>query len=137
MVNILGKELKKEQEQQLKIIILLLVAGTLYYFTVYLPQEEIKKLEMQIQIDIDKLKNIQPQEYSSHLTKLQTYLKWKDDTEYKQSALNNKKEELNKAIQWLQVEQANNLQKAAADAQKELEEAKRKKEEKAKNKKLH
>jgi len=75
MSNILGKELEKEQEQQLKIVLLLLVAGVLYYFTIYLPQEEIRKLEMEIQTDIDKLKDIKSVEYSSHLTKLQSYLK--------------------------------------------------------------
>jgi len=62
-----------KKQQQLLIIFLLMGAG--YYFLVYLPQEEIKKLEMEIQTDINKLKDIKSQEYSSHLTKLQSYSK--------------------------------------------------------------
>jgi len=75
MVNILGKELEKEQEQQLKIIILLLVAGTIFYFNVYLPEQQRQQLEMQIQETIDKVTKAQPQEYSSLLTTCQNYLK--------------------------------------------------------------
>lgn len=137
MVNILGKELEKEQEQQLKIILLLLVAGACYYFAIYLPQEEIRKLEMQIQTDIDKLKNIQSRNYSDHLKKLQDYLKWKDESEFQQSALNNKKKELNEAIQWLQIEQIRHGQELLEEAQKKSEEEKLKAEKKAKEKKLH
>ena len=99
MVTILGKKLEKNQEQQLKYVVLILLAGACFYFLVYLPQEEIRKLEMEIQTDIDKLKDIKSQEYSGHLTKLQSYLKWRNGTEFQQSALTNKQEDLNKAIQ--------------------------------------
>ena len=75
MVNILGKELEKAQEQQLKIIILLLVAGTIFYFNVYLPEQQRQQLEMQIQEIINKVSQAQPQEYSSLLTTCQGYLK--------------------------------------------------------------
>jgi len=75
MVNILGKELKIEQEQQLKIIILLIVAGVIFYFNFYLPEQQRQQLEMQIQETIDKVTKAQPNEYSSLLTTCRDYLK--------------------------------------------------------------
>ena len=65
MVNILGKELEAKQEQQLKIIILLLVAGTIFYFNVYLLEQQRQQLEMQMQETIDKVTKAQSHEYSS------------------------------------------------------------------------
>jgi|SRR6185369_7891736 len=96
--RILKPENEEDKKQQ-QLLIVLLLAGTGYYFLVYLPQEEIRKLEMEIQTDIDKLKDIKSQEYSGHLTKLQSYLKWRNGIEFQQSALTNKQEDLNKAIQ--------------------------------------
>ncbi|CAG8684002.1 2409_t:CDS:10, partial [Gigaspora margarita] len=86
MVNILGKELEKEQEQQLKIIALLLIAGLFFYFNVYLPNQQRQQLEMQIQTDINTLQTIQPTEYEREGNAIQ------------QEALENMKEELDKAV---------------------------------------
>jgi hypothetical protein len=76
MVNILGKELEKEQEQQLKIILLLLVAGIIFYFNVYLPNQQRQQFEMQIQETIKKVANSpKPEDYASLITTCREYLK--------------------------------------------------------------
>jgi hypothetical protein len=57
---------------------------------------------MKIQETIDKVSQAQPQDYSSLLTTCQEYLKWeKEDNPIQQAALENMKEELEKAINWL------------------------------------
>jgi hypothetical protein len=64
----------EQEKQKQQILILLLIAGIGYYFFSYLPSQERKELETLIQSDINKVQNIQPTEYSSHLTKLRSYL---------------------------------------------------------------
>ncbi|CAI2182456.1 9779_t:CDS:10 [Funneliformis geosporum] len=52
------KSKKKKKQQQQMILFLLLVAGiAYYYFMVYLPEEEIKKLETKLQAELDRVKN--------------------------------------------------------------------------------
>lgn len=138
MIKLLGKELTEQQEQQFKIGVILLLTGVGFYFLVYLPAEEIRKLEITIQGDIEKTKTIQPQDYNGHLMKLQSYLKWKDEgSELQQEALNNQEEELKKAIDWL-VKSEKNLADANAQARTREEADKKRRElENIKKKKLH
>jgi hypothetical protein len=72
------KSKKKKKQQQQTILLLLLAAGaTYYYFMVYLPDEERKKLEVQIQVDLDKVKKLKKDDYdniTNLLTTLQGYL---------------------------------------------------------------
>ena len=67
--------LEERQEKQLKIVFFLLVMGLLFYFNVYLPEQQRQQLEMQIQETINKVSKAQPNEYSALLTTCQTYLK--------------------------------------------------------------
>ncbi|CAI2189541.1 10684_t:CDS:2 [Funneliformis geosporum] len=55
---------KKQQQQQMFLLLLLAAAGA-YYFMVYLPEEERKVLENQIQTKLDEVKNIKPEEHSN------------------------------------------------------------------------
>ena len=74
MLNALGKKLGEKQEQQLKYAVLILIIGAGLYFFIYLSEQQRQQFEMQIQTDINFLQNIQPAEYSSHLSKLRSYL---------------------------------------------------------------
>lgn len=129
---------KKQQQKKMTLLILLLVAGAAYLFLVYLPQEKQKKeLAAQIQADIDKLQTIQPQDYATFLTTLQDYLQLANGTEWQQTVFNDKQEELNQAIQWLQVEQIRYGKELEEKSKQDLEEAKRREEKKNREKKLH
>ena len=102
MINILGKKLEERQEQQLKYLVLILLASAGFYFFVYLPDQQRQQFEMQIQETIDKVTKAQPNEYSALLTTCRNYLKWETEgSPIQQEALENMKEELDKAIQWL------------------------------------
>src|SRR6185312_2217743 len=99
-MNLLRPTNKKEKQKQ-QLIIIFLLCATAYYFLVYLPDQQRQQLEMQIQTDINSLQNIQPQDYSSMLNKLQTYRQWTDGSSIQQEALENQRENLDKAINWL------------------------------------
>jgi hypothetical protein len=69
------KPIDKKQQKKLTLLALLLIAGATYLFLVYLPTEKQKKqLEAQIQTDLDRLANVQPDNYATTLTTLQNYL---------------------------------------------------------------
>ena len=92
-------KLEKKQEQQMKIVVLLLMAGMFFYFSVYLPEQQRQILEMEIQETISKVSKAKSEDYSSLLTTCQNYLKWeREGHPIQQEALENKKEELDKAI---------------------------------------
>ena len=129
---------KKKQQKKLALIVLLLIGGLAYLFLVYLPTEKQKRqLEAQIKADLDKLQNIQPDDYNASLATLQNYLLLANGTEWQQEVLEDKREELQKAIEWLKVEQIRHLQEETDKAQRDAEKIKRKNEELARNKKLH
>ena len=68
---------KKKQQQQGILLLLLLTGAAYYYFMVYLPEEQKKVLESQIQADLDKVKNLKKDDYdniTTSLTTLQGYL---------------------------------------------------------------
>ncbi|CAH1765499.1 2321_t:CDS:2 [Entrophospora sp. SA101] len=69
-------KISKKTKQQSLLGILLLVGAAYYYFMIYLPEEEIKQLEVKLQAEIDRIKNAQP-----------------DDVEF------------NEAVKWLQEHQ--------------------------------
>ena len=53
------KSKKKKKQQQQMILLLLLAAGAAYYyFMIYLPEEETKKWEAEIQEKLDKVKKL-------------------------------------------------------------------------------
>jgi hypothetical protein len=62
----------KKRNQQVLLLFLLAAGVAYYYFMVYLPEEEVRKLETQIQADLDKVKNLRPEEYSNIPTLLVT-----------------------------------------------------------------
>ncbi|CAI2184646.1 4131_t:CDS:2 [Funneliformis geosporum] len=74
MINLLGKELKKEREQQLKYVVLTIIIGVGFYFLVYLPEQQRQQLEMTIQATIKQVSTAQPKDYSALLTTCQNYL---------------------------------------------------------------
>jgi len=96
------KSKKKKKQQQQMILLLLLMAGVAYYyFMIFLPEEEVKKLEGQIQTYLDKVKELKQNDYdniTNLLTTLQSYLLWSNGSETKKTALKNKKEALDNAI---------------------------------------
>ncbi|CAI2191355.1 549_t:CDS:2 [Funneliformis geosporum] len=59
------KSKKKKQQQQQILLLFLLAVGAAYYFMIYLPEEERKVLESQIQTRLDEVKNIKPEEHSN------------------------------------------------------------------------
>ncbi|CAI2185952.1 15961_t:CDS:2 [Funneliformis geosporum] len=59
------KSKKKKQQQQQMLLLLLLSVGAAYYFMIYLPDEERKLLESQIQTKLDEVKNIKPEEHAN------------------------------------------------------------------------
>ena len=87
-----------QEKKQKQILMTLLLVGLGFYFLVYLPQEEQKKLEMQIQTDINSLQTIQPQDYSSMLNRLQSYRQWANGSPIQQEALENQRENLEQAV---------------------------------------
>lgn len=107
---------KKKQQKKLILTILLLGAGLGYYFLIYLPEEEIKKLENQLQAELDRVKSATPDDVAEILTTLQTYQQWVNGNEFEQRALANKQTEFNEAMQWLQEHQ-----KSPEQSEKELE----------------
>ncbi|CAI2187186.1 6300_t:CDS:10 [Funneliformis geosporum] len=54
--SVIKSKKKKQQHQQMLLLLLLAVAGA-YYFMIYLPEEERKKLETEIQKELDEVKN--------------------------------------------------------------------------------
>jgi hypothetical protein len=73
-----AKNKKKKKQQQQTTLLLLLVAGaTYYYFMIYLPEEERKILEAEIQKKLDEVKELKANDYNNiakSLTILQSYL---------------------------------------------------------------
>lgn len=135
--DLLAKK-KKKDKQKIMLLSLLLLGGAVYLFMVYLPTEKQRKeLESQIQTNIDKLATAQPAEYANLLAILQAYSQLANGSEWQQVAFENKKEELKRAIEWLQVKQMEYIQQSAQQAQSDLEKEIQEKEEKAKSKKLH
>ena len=68
------KNKKKQKQQQQTILLLLLAAGAAYYyFMVYLPDEEVKKLETKLQAELDRVKNANQDDVAEMLSTLQTY----------------------------------------------------------------
>ncbi|KLL04791.1 MAG: hypothetical protein MRERV_4c057 [Mycoplasmataceae bacterium RV_VA103A] len=104
-----AKSNKKKKQQQQALLLLLLAAGAAYYyFMIYLPDEERKALEKQIQNKLEEVKNLKTEEYNNIPTLLiacQDYLKWATGTEPQKLALKKKKEVLDSAIKWLEEHQ--------------------------------
>ena len=73
-MNLLRPTNQKEKQKQ-QLIIILLLCATAYYFLVYLPDQERKQLEMQIQETINQVTQAQPQDYSPLLTTCREYSK--------------------------------------------------------------
>lgn len=135
--DLLAKK-KKKDKQKIMLLSLLLLGGAVYLFMVYLPTEKQRKeLESQIQTNIDKLASAQPAEYANLLAILQAYSQLANGSEWQQVAFENKKEELKRAIEWLQVKQMEFIQQSTQQAQSDLEKEIQEKEEKAKQKKLY
>ncbi|CAI2196913.1 1991_t:CDS:2 [Funneliformis geosporum] len=62
---------KKQQQQQMLLLLLLAVAGA-YYFMIYLPEEEVKKWEVEIQKELNKVKKLKQDDYDDITTLLGT-----------------------------------------------------------------
>ena len=135
--RLLKPETEQEKQKQ-QILILLLIAGIVFYRFVYLPQEETKQLERQIQETIGKVANTpKPEEYSSLLTTCQSYLRWENGTAEQQTALENNKQNLDQAINWLKHAERTMADENAETRTREEEEKKQKEMEMIKKKKLH
>lgn len=100
---------KKKQQQQLLLILLLAGAAAYYYFMIYLPEEETKQWENEIQKKLDKVKSLKVDDYGQITTLLGTcqgFLLWNTTgSETQKIALQNKKGSLEGAIKWLKENQ--------------------------------
>jgi hypothetical protein len=67
------KSKKKKKQQQALLVLLLLAGAAYYYFMIYLPEEEIEKLGVKLQTEIDRVKNAKPDDVAEMLTTLQTF----------------------------------------------------------------
>jgi hypothetical protein len=67
-----SKPKKSKKQKETLLVLLLLATGAYYYFMVYLPEEERKVLENQIQTKLDEVKNLKAEEYASIPTLLIT-----------------------------------------------------------------
>ncbi|CAG8546685.1 9873_t:CDS:2 [Cetraspora pellucida] len=56
---------KKKQQQQALLLFLLAAGAAYYYFMIYLPDEERKVLEKQIQNKLEEVKNLKTEEYNN------------------------------------------------------------------------
>ena len=76
---------------------------------IYLPEEETKKWEAEIQKELDKVKKLKQDDYDEITTLLGTcqgFLFWNTTgTETQKIALTNKKQGLDSAIKWLKENQ--------------------------------
>lgn len=66
-------KISKKKKQQALLGTLLLAGVAYYYFMIYLPEEEIKQLEIKLQAEIDRVKNAKPDDVAEMLTDLQAY----------------------------------------------------------------
>ena len=103
-----SKSKKKNQQQQVILLLLLAAGAAYYYFMIYLPEEEVKKLEKEIQEKLEEVKKIKSEEFEkipTMLGTLENYLSWVNGNEIQKVALSRQKDSLDKAIYWLKKNQ--------------------------------